>query len=135
MGKDASRSGVTQTWKLWRHCCCRFGWLPLLVAPLVTASSLLDLYATFDCEFIQINIGFIPSNGAWNQSTASIGLFHYHSFDERNLIGDIGIDGCTRFSDEFEAQFVEGDRTWEVTKIMAYISGISGVAAAVSNEK
>lgn len=97
----------------------------------MTASSLLDLYATFDCEFIHINVGFIPSNDAWSQSTASIGLFHYYSLDQSNLMDDFGINGCARFSDDFEAQFVEGDRTWEVTRIMAYISGISGVVAAV----
>jgi hypothetical protein len=134
MGKAATRSGLTQTWKLWRHCCCRFGWLPLLVAPLVTVSSLLDLYATFGCEFVQINVGFMPSNGAWNESTALIGLFHYHSYDEINVMHDFGINGCARFSEEFEDQFVDGDRTWEVTRIMAYISGTSGVVAMVRNE-
>ena len=129
--RNGGPSGLTQIWKFWRHCCCRFGWFPLLVAPLVTASCLLDLYSSFDCEFIRVNVGFMPSNDAWNQSTASLGLFQFHAMDEANLWDDLTVKGCNRYSGGFESQFIEGDRTWEVTRIMAYISAIGGIVATV----
>ena len=132
MGKYTTRSGLIQTWKLWRHCCCRYGWIPVIVAPLVTVATFLDLYATIDCDFIKVDVGFIPANAAWNQSTASIGIFQYSVYAEANLIDDLAVEGCTRFSQHFEASFVENDRTWEVTRIMAYISGISAIIASVS---
>jgi hypothetical protein len=128
-------SGLTQVWKLWRHCCCRYGWYPLLVAPIVTASCLLDLYSSLGCEFLNVDVGFIPSNPAWNQSTAALGLFQYHSgMEGSDVLTNVFVEGCRRYSNEFESVFVDGDRTWEVTRIMAYISGAGGILATVSDK-
>ncbi len=130
-GKGRSPSGLTIIWKFWRHSCCRFGWMPLLVAPLVTASCLMDVYSSIDCNFMQVNVGFIPSNAAWNQSTATLGLFQFKADAEPDLFNDLTGQGCTPFSTQFKSQFIDGDKTWEVIRIMAYISGISGSIATV----
>jgi hypothetical protein len=124
-------SGLAQIWKLWRHCCCRFGTYPLLVAPIVTVSCLLDIYSSLDCEFLKVNVGFLPSNQAWNQTTATLGLFQFQVEQEPDLWGELLVEGCNRYSDEFQTQFVDRDRTWEVTQVVAYISGISGILATV----
>jgi hypothetical protein len=124
-------SGLTIAWKLWRHCCCRFGWFPLLVAPLVTLSCFLDIYASLDCNFIHIDVGFIPANLTLNQSVISVGLFQYHSFEQKQIFQDIKLSGCSRYSSEFETQFVGNDPTWKVTRILAYLSGASSILATV----
>lgn len=128
-------SGFKHIWKLWRHCCCRFGWYPLLVAPIVTAACLLDVYSSFGCEFIHVNVGFIPSNDAWSQSTATLGLFQFSGApvtDSNSFFQDFMTEGCNPYSNGFEAHFISGDRTWEVARVMSYISGIAGMVAVVS---
>lgn len=129
--KTSGPSALTVLWKFWRHSCCRFGWIPLLVAPLVTASCLLDVYSSIDCNFMQVNVGFIPSNAAWNQSTATLGLFQFKADGETDLLDDLTVQACTPFSTKFKSQFIDGDKTWEVIRIMAYVSGISGSIATV----
>lgn len=132
-------SGLTASWKLWRHCCCRYGWYPLIVAPVVTASCLLDLYSSYDCEFINVEVGFTPLNPAWNESKATFGLFQFQSgvFDENKDIRfwEEVVEGCNSYSQDFEVAFVDGDRTWQVTRVMAFISGGSSITAAVSSKR
>lgn len=131
----ATPSGLTHTWRLWRHCCCRYGWYPLLVAPIVTAGCLLSLLSSAGCDFLEVKIGFTPSNEAWNQSTAEMGLFFYQSGEpESNKYREALVDGCRYYSDEFTAAFIDEDRTWKVATIMAYISGISSLVATVSGK-
>eukprot|EP00545_Synedropsis_sp_CCMP1620_P005323 CAMPEP_0119022060 /NCGR_PEP_ID=MMETSP1176-20130426/27224_1 /TAXON_ID=265551 /ORGANISM="Synedropsis recta cf, Strain CCMP1620" /LENGTH=445 /DNA_ID=CAMNT_0006976801 /DNA_START=37 /DNA_END=1374 /DNA_ORIENTATION=+ len=133
METKSRSSGITQIWKFWRHCCCRFGLYPLLVAPLITASCLLDLYSSWDCEFLNVNVGFRPSNQSWNQTTATLGLFQFQADEASNVWGEILVEGCNRYSDEFHEQFIDGDRTWEVAQVVAYISGISGIIATATS--
>ena len=132
----AFKRGITQLWKLWRHCCCRFGCWPLIIAPLVTWATILDLYSSVDCEFVRVNIGFTPSNSAWNQSSyVDLGLFHYQS---ESLQADIlypellKVEGCRTYPQDFQSQFMEGDRTWDVARMMALVSGSAGMLATVS---
>jgi hypothetical protein len=94
---------------------------------------LLDLYSSFSCEFLQVNVGFNPSNMGWNQSTANIGIFFYEAGSLDTQFGDNIVPGCVRYSDEFEQQFVDGDKTWTATQIMAMIAAVAGMIAAVSD--
>lgn len=125
-------SGVTHIWKFWRHCCFRYGWYPLLVALVVSAACALDLYSFVSCQFLQINIGFNPSNSGWNQSTANVGIFFYETGALAEKFGDNLAPGCQMYSDAFEQQFIDGDKTWQASRIMGMISAISGLLAAVS---
>lgn len=127
------RSGFAYSWKLWRHCCCRYGKYPLLVAPIVTAGCLFSLYASVGCDFLQVNVGFSPSNDSWNESTAELGLFLYQSGEaETNKYREALLDGCRWYEDDFTEEFIEDDRTWNVARIMAYISGGASIVATVS---
>ena len=73
--------GFTDVWKLYRHCCCRFGSYPLLVAPLVTCACFLDLYSSSGCDFIRMDIGFTPQNELWLSQNANLGLFSFDSHE------------------------------------------------------
>lgn len=132
MYKPRPRSGLTYTWRLWRHCCCRYGWYPLTIAPLVTAGCFLSLYSSAGCDFVRVNVGFTPSNTGWNQSTAQLGLFLYQSGEsEINQYREFFVDGCRWYDEEFSNEFIDNDRTWLVSRIMSYISGGAGIAAMV----
>jgi hypothetical protein len=125
-------SGFTQIWKLWRRCCFRYGWYPFLVALVVSAACALDLYSFVSCQFLQINIGFNPSNIGWNQSTANVGIFYYETDSPDGKFGDDLAPGCQQYSDAFEQQFIDGDKTWQASRVFAMISAISSMLAAVS---
>lgn len=130
--KKGKTSGLTLTWRLWRHCCCRYGWYPLLVAVIVTTGWLSSLYSSAGCDFIRLDIGFTPSNEAWNQSTAELGLFVYQSGESSmNKYHEAFVDGCQWYEDTFNEDFIEHDRTWKVARIMAYISFLSSALAMV----
>lgn len=73
--------GLTDAWRLWRHCLCRFGWMPILVAPLITCAAFMDLYSTTGCDFIRLDIGFVLVNEVWDGPTAHLGIFSYDSFE------------------------------------------------------
>jgi hypothetical protein len=126
-------SGLIYTWRLWRHCCCRYGWYPLVVAPIVTAGCFLSLYSSGGCDFLRVDVGFTPSNEAWNQSKAELGLFYYQSGidDNEKLINSL-TEGCQWYEDSFSEMFINDDRTWTVARIMGMISGIASLIATVS---
>lgn len=42
------------------------------------------------------------------------------------------MEGCREYSDEFHSYFIAGDRTWEVARIMGFVSGIAATVATVS---
>ena len=127
-------TGLDYTWRLWRHCCCRYGWYPLVLAPLVTTGCMLSIYSAYGCNFILVEIGFLPSNGSWNESSsAQFGLFSYQSGQpETNKYREAFLDGCREYPDRFSDIFIDGDRTWKVARVMASISGIACLVGAVS---
>ena len=133
-GKVRQRSGFAYSWKLWRHCCCRYGKYPLVVAPIITCACLMSLYASAGCDFVRVTVGFSPSNEAWNETTAELGLFFYQSGEpETNKYREALLDGCRWYDDDFDDSFIDGDRTWKVARVMAYISGGASIVATVSN--
>ena len=78
-----------------------------------------------------MNVGFNPSNAGWNESTVNIGIFFIESESSEGQLGDNIVDGCARYSDEFEQNFIDGDKTWTATQIMTMIAAISGMIATV----
>lgn len=94
----------------------------------------MDLYSTAGCEFMHVNVGFQPSNEAWNQTSADVGLFFYQSndFSNENRYKEMIHSGCQNYADDFNEYFIKGDRTWSVAKIMAYISGSAGILGTVT---
>lgn len=133
--KNASDAPCTQSWKLWRHCCCRYGWYSLLVTPIITAGCLLSIYSSLGCDFVQLEVGFTPSNEAWNQSTANLGLFTLYTGNDDGAIpyADQILDGCEWYPSDFAFNFIEGDRTWKVARIMALISGAASMTATLTS--
>lgn len=142
-------TGLRDTWKLWRHCMCRHGWYPLIVAPFITAAGLLDIYSSLDCKFIHVKVGFDPANEEWSEPTGDLSFWSYHSgkFDPtskmnlsnttqtQSLTNQFVLPGCTAYSNEFKEYFVQGDRAWAAAKIMAMSSGIASLTAIVSAHK
>ena len=127
-------TGFTQAWRLWRHCCCRYGSYPLLVAIVVTAGCLMSLYSSASCHFLLLDIGFIPANTAWNQSTAQLGIFSYADHErvsQGDFFGSL-IQGCGEYPGNYRDGFIEDDRAWNVARIVAWISGVGSIIAAVS---
>lgn len=176
-------------WRCFRLFCCRHGLYPLLVAPFITAAFLLDAYSSVGCEFIELDVGFRPSNSAWDRSSAQLGLFFFKtpekgqdeeaqtgdyeefmvtsradanttdasqvspspptipltSTDEFGKMSNLSSDnnpwyidtfhaGCAPYSDSFSEFFINGDRTWGVSRIMAYISFGAGLVATVRKQ-
>jgi hypothetical protein len=122
--------GLTDVWKLWRHCLCRFGWYPIFVAPLITCAAFMDLYSSSGCDFIRLDIGFVPVNEVWEGDTAYLGLFSYDTFEvNSNKWKRSFNNGCEAYSTNFVSMFIGADQTWQITRIMAYISGCASLVA------
>ncbi len=128
-----SPSGWTQVWRLWRHCCCRHGWFPLLVAPIVTGGMVLSVYSSLGCEFLSVDIGFTPSNFAWNQTSVDLGIFYYRGGSQDvSQYSRPFAPGCAAYTKDFDKSVISSDRVWKVTRVLATISGICSIIAAVS---
>jgi hypothetical protein len=104
------------------------------VAPIATLAWVLSLYSTLGCHFIELDVGFTPSNSAWNQSHISLGLWHYQSDTAVNdsVLSSLYAN-CQWYSADFSSQFIESDRTWKVARIMAMISGIGSLCACITS--
>ena len=129
-------SGPKKAWRLWRHCCCRYGFFPLLVVPIVTLGCLVTLYSSTGCKFIEIDIGFAPTNEGWNATSPyQFGILYYHnaSAGHDNPYQDSFHSGCVEYSDTFYENFIGGDRTFKMTQIMTLISCASSPLAMVSS--
>ncbi len=128
-------SGLRVAWKFWRHCCCRNGFYPLVVAPFITASFLLDVFCTVGCGYITLNVGFEPVNEAWKDEQLRFGLFNYQSGVEGANLNSYMNNfhpGCVGFNDLFKEFFVVGDKTWVMSQIMGIVSACAGCLSTVS---
>lgn len=127
-------SGLRAAWKLWRHCCCRNGFYPLIVAPFITASFLLDIFCTIGCGFISLDVGFQPINEAWPKQKLEFGLYSFQSglnnSNERPFM-NVFHPGCAEYDDLFKEFFVNGDKTWIMSQIMGIVSASAGGLATV----
>lgn len=113
-----------------RWCCCRYGWYPVFVAACITAAFLLDLYSSMSCEFLKVHV---DTDTGESRGSAYIGIyFHQTGAFEDGQFGEYLAEGCQRYSDEFEATVVEGDRMWQATRYIGMVSAISGGIAAVT---
>lgn len=128
-------SGLSVIWKLWRHCLCRNGFYPVIVAPFVTAAFVFDVYASTGCRFIHLDVGMEPTNKAWNQTQADLGLFFYRETIEAsssNFVMNTFHPECQAYDSVFNEFFIKGDKTWKMSQILAFISAGGGcIATAV----
>jgi len=136
-GKGISKSETKEVWKPWRLFCCRNGYYPLLVAPIISVAFLLDLYTTFGCDFVHIDVGFQPVNQGWNQQILDVGMFFYNSHNASVTDGGVLMEafhqGCRRYDPTMIQYLIGSDQVWLVSRIISAISGSSGFFATVSN--
>jgi hypothetical protein len=103
------------------------------VAPLVTCACILDVFSSTGCDFVRMDIGFVPYNDAWHDSLASLGLFSFDSNQrDKNKWKRSFNNGCQPYSDKFTSNFVGADQSWQIARILAYISGISSAVACAT---
>ena len=124
--------GITQTWRLWRHCLCRFGCYPLLVTPFVTLACAFALMSSIDCEYMTVSIGFTPTNTYWEKSsTLDVGLWFIqsHKSNEGLPWKETSLPGCRRFDTSFEELLLESDSTWSAARIGAMVSACASILA------
>lgn len=127
-------SGLAYSWRIYRQCCCVYGWYPLIVSLLVTVGCFLSLYSATGCDFIRVDIDFTPENRAWNSSKAELGLFLYQSGkeDANKYVSFFGFDGCRFYTEEFLDEFVDGD-SFSISRIVAYVTIGSSIFVMVDN--
>ena len=72
-----------------------------------------------------------PVNNVWSSSRAQFGLFSFEGNQEtgQSRWKEAFNEGCTVYSDSFESTFIASDQSWPISRICAYISGISGLLA------
>lgn len=103
-----------------------------MVAPVLTAASIMSIYSSAGCDFVALDIGFTPSNEAYNRSSASLGLFYYQTgIVHDNYYLDMVHKGCEEYSDVFDEDFIDQDRTWKVSRIMSMIAGIASLVCMI----
>jgi len=144
---------TTKCWGLWRRCCCRLGIYPLAVALVMTAACLLSVYSSTACEFVDLSVGFTPTNAAMNnQSQVLLGLFYYQPVvtlspqrDETASTAaaaetDVAVtapylqlvrEGCQPYTTDIESEYMNGDRTWRTARIMALIAAAAAALASL----
>jgi hypothetical protein len=136
--KSSKPSCAKRCWMCSRHSCCRYGWYPVFVAPILTLACLLSLYSAGGCDFITVNVGFTPQpNVGWNESQASLGMWYYakEGVEEHELaeyVPEVYYNGeCTWYEDGFDEVFIAKDRTWKVARIMTMVAGGASTLAAL----
>lgn len=127
-------SGLAYSWRIYRQCCCVYGWYPLIVSLLVTVGCFLSLYSATGCDFIRVDIDFTPENRAWNSSKAELGLFLYQSGkeDANKYVSFFGFDGCRFYTEEFLDEFVDGD-SFSISRIVAYVTIGSSIFVMITS--
>lgn len=103
------------------------------MAPLVTCACILDVFSSTGCDFVRMDIGFVPINDAWQESHASLGLFSFDSNQtDKSKWKRSFNNGCQLYSDKFTSTFLGADQSWQIARVLAYISGISSAIACAT---
>jgi hypothetical protein len=81
---------------------------------------------------VRVNVGFIPTNEAWTSDTAELGLFLFQSGDnDTNRYKAAFLNGCRAYNDNFVDEFIQKDKTWKVSRIMAYVAAGGGILSTI----
>ena len=129
-------SGIHHKKSGWRsvvnRCCCRNGFYPVVVAPIITGAWLLDIYCSAGCDFVRLDIGFEPMNEAWNQTSVNLGFFLYDASSQNvadvaetsgNMLLDTFHPSCRTYESAFDSFFIDGDQTWTVSYEIQLVFG------------
>lgn len=127
-------------WSLWRHCCCRYGKIPVPIMLFTSCGTILTLLTTFSCNFLKVDIGFEPSNNEWGEETLHVGPWYYRiganevSTDAEGLnsfIDGFRRDSCSGYTNELKASFIDSDSVWQFARVSLLIGAISAIVATV----
>ena len=106
--RETTRSGVFETM-----------WLPYFVATMSTARFLLSTASALGCNFVEIDIGFVPKNIQFNASKVKIGPWTY----ERGK--------CLSYPENFVKMFIEGEMSWKVCRVASIVNIFLGFVVFV----
>eukprot|EP00979_Chaetoceros_neogracilis_P003418 scaffold592_cov272-Chaetoceros_neogracile.AAC.29 len=85
-------------------------WLPFLVVILTTARFLLSTTSSLGCNFIEIDIGFVPQNIKFTTSKVRIGPWAY----------DRG--KCLSYPHNFSEVFIHHEKSWNAARIASIVN-------------
>ena len=85
-------------------------WLPFFVVTLSTVRFLLSTTSSLGCNFIEIDIGFVPKNIKIATSTVKIGPWAY----ERGK--------CLSYPHNFSKIFIQNERAWEAARMASIVN-------------
>jgi len=85
-------------------------WLPFFVATMSTARFVLSTTSALGCNFVEIDIGFVPKNIQFNASKVKIGPWAY----ERGK--------CLSYPENFVKMFIEGEKSWKASRVASIVN-------------
>lgn len=103
-----------------------------MVVPIVTFGCFLSLYSSFGCKFVDVDIGFQPTNEGFSASEPYyFGPLFYHneSVVHDSMYRESLHTGCVAYPDNFYESFLKGDRTFKMIRVMTLISCVSSTLA------
>ena len=89
-------------------------WLPFLVSLFSTIRFLLSTTSSLSCQFIKIDVGFIPSNVKFVSSTIDIGPWAYSR------------GKCLAYPEDFTKVFIHKHASWGAARVAAVVNMILG---------
>jgi hypothetical protein len=118
-------------------CDFRFKNNRIITAFFLTAGFTLSFLSNLDCFFVEVDVGFTPSNSYFKTSKLGIGLWTFEDPDVRGqCIAPLllkGSDGDLTKGDQLYAQlWTNGDVPWGIARIVASCGLCIGFAAMVS---
>mmetsp|Transcript_48914 Transcript_48914/g.72692 ORF Transcript_48914/g.72692 Transcript_48914/m.72692 type:complete len:385 (+) Transcript_48914:435-1589(+) len=125
----------------------RSGWYSNVITFLMTASLTFSLLSSFDCQFVQVNIGFVPQNdgqtmiatssssdtvrvGLWSCEVFNSGLCVY--FSDANQLGNDVFVKSAEYENPYSKLLLNGDTGWIVSRFSAIVGASFGLIAVVS---
>jgi len=112
---------------------CRFGWHPRILAFFVTAALGLSITSSLDCNFLVIDLGFIPPD--YYSEALGFGLWSYTAPGGRCLSYKESSQSSGKFSvgDDLYSNFIlNGDVKWTVSRLLAMVTSVFGVVSLIS---